>query len=135
MKKDTKDWVFLAEEDLKDARIMYENKRFAKACYFAQQSIEKLLKAFLVENEKFDIRKHRTHNLVILLEECKEIDETFEELEKLPLSKMSIYAVEPRYNLEFFLKITEEDAKEAIEIAERVREFVLGKLKFLEDKE
>jgi len=105
MKKDTKNWVLLAEEDLKDAKIMYENKRYAKACYFAQQAIEKYLKAFLIENNKFDIKRHRTHNLVFLLEECKEIDKDFERLEKLPLSKISIYAIEPRYNLEFFLKI------------------------------
>ena len=133
MKKDTRDWVLLAEEDLKDAKIMYENKRYAKACYFAQQAIEKYLKAFLIENNKFDIKRHRTHNLVFLLEECKEIDKDFERLEKLPLSKISIYAIEPRYNLEFFLKIGKEDAEEAIQIAEIVREFILKKLQINKD--
>jgi len=123
-----RDFLILADEDLKDAKIMMENRRYAKACYFAQQSIEKYLKAFLIKKMRFDIKRHRTHNLILLLEECSDIDSSFKELEEMSLGKISIYAVEPRYRLDFFLKVTEQDAREAIDVAEKVRNFILRKL-------
>ena len=42
---------------------------------------------------------------------------------------LKIYTIgAPRYRLDFFLKVTEQDAREAIDVAEKVRNFILRKL-------
>ena len=129
-----KDWTVLASEDLDDAWIMFRNGKFAKACYFAQQSVEKLLKAYLIKKGRFDPRIHRTHNLALLLENCIEEDRQFEELKSLRVEELTVYAVGLRYSLKFFEKITESDAIEALKTAEKVRDFVLGKLNIDENR-
>ncbi len=40
------------------------------------------------------------------------------------------YSVDVRYNYDFAREMTYEDAKEAIEIAEKVKEFVMKKLEY-----
>ncbi len=116
------DWLKYAEEDLNEAKDAYECKE--NACFFAQQSAEKILKAFLVKNGK-PFRK--THNVLFLLELCKEIDESFKELEQYDLEMLTAFASITRYP-EFRIDIDENDAKEAIKIAEKVGDFVLKKL-------
>ncbi|BFI73729.1 hypothetical protein YN1_7160 [Nanoarchaeota archaeon] len=128
MKDSTKDFLELAKEDIENMYIMFNNRKYGMTCYFSQQAIEKYLKAFLSEKGIFDPKKHKTHNLMILLKECIKVDNDFKELEKYPLDKISVYAIELRYNISFLKGTNEEDAKEAIEIAEKVREFILKKL-------
>ena len=118
------DWLKYVEEDLNEAKDAHERKKYRYACFFAQQSAEKFLKAFLVKNKK-PFRK--THNVLFLLELCKEIDESFKELEQYDLEMLTAFASITRYP-EFRIDIDENDAKEAIKIAEKVRNFVLKKL-------
>ncbi len=44
--------LYLANDDLESAKIMLENEKFSKACFFAQQAVEKFLKAFLKYHHK-----------------------------------------------------------------------------------
>ncbi|BFI73382.1 hypothetical protein YN1_3690 [Nanoarchaeota archaeon] len=74
------------------------------------------------------LKKHKTHNLKFLLLEYIKIDKDFEKLENLNLDKLSNYSILTRYDISTTENLTEEDAKEAIDIAENIREFILNKL-------
>jgi len=118
-------WIKYAEEDLEFAKYSFGIGKHRYACYFSQQAVEKLLKAFLIKNK---IKIPKTHDILELLDKCIEIDKDFEELNKLDLEKLSLFYTMTRYP-EFEYEVTEEDARESIEIANKVREFVLKKLK------
>ena len=120
-------WIKKAENDLKTAKdeLATENPATDTICFHAQQAVEKFLKAFLVFHNK-PFRK--THNLAELLVLCSEIDEEFKNLPIEEISKLTYYAVDLRYAEEFY-EPTLEEAQEAIKIAEKVKEFVLKKLK------
>ena len=114
-----------AENDLKDANILYNSKEASAEgiCFHCQQAVEKFLKAYLVYNDK-EINK--THDISQLLEFCKKIDDDFIELEKLNIDDMTNYAVIVRYD--DIIEPSLEDAKEAIAIAEKVKLFTLKKI-------
>ncbi|MEW6115553.1 MAG: HEPN domain-containing protein [Nitrospirota bacterium] len=50
MRKETEEWVKIAGEDLQSAEYLFEKSLYRMACYHAQQAVEKLLKAVLVEH-------------------------------------------------------------------------------------
>ena len=64
----------------------------------------------------------------MLLNLCIEQDKEFEQLDKEKISQLSLYAVEVRYADEFYLPSVDE-AKDAFELAQKVKAFVLKKLK------
>jgi len=82
------------------------------------------LKAFLTSN-KVEFRK--TYIIAELLKLCIDIDKDFAKLKQLNIHQLSIYAVELRYPDDFYIP-TLQEAKEALEMAEKTREFVLEKL-------
>ena len=116
-----KEWIFIAEDDLTSARILFEHEppSLRIACFLFQQSIEKMLKAFLVwKNEPFE----KTHNINYLLDLCKiyglEIAFLRDKAEIL-----TAYAAEVRYpgdNIE----VTREEADEALFIANAVSKLI-----------
>ncbi|MBU1121414.1 MAG: HEPN domain-containing protein [Candidatus Omnitrophica bacterium] len=63
MKKETEEWLKIAFEDYKSAKLLYEEKLYRMVCYHSQQMIEKILKAILTEIE---IDFARTHNILDL---------------------------------------------------------------------
>jgi HEPN domain-containing protein len=82
MKKITQKWLEFGKRELKDAEILFENKRYWGCIYHCHQAIEKFLKAILIESGK-KIPKH--HDLPDLLKRgglkySKEILEFVEEL-------------------------------------------------------
>lgn len=128
MNEDTvKNWVAKAENDLKIGKdeINTENPATDGICFHMQQCVEKYLKAYLIYHGR-EFRK--THDIAELIELCAEIDPEFKELYKEGVVELTDYAVEVRYGEEFYFPSLEE-AKEAIEIAEKTREFVRNKLK------
>ena len=125
MREDTRRWVEFADMDLKLAKVALKNKIYIYAAYHAQQAVEKFLKSFLIEN---NVPYPRTHDIKFLINQCKEIDKHFENLFKIKADKLTFYAIEARYP-EAESEVSEEEAKEAVEIAEKVKKFVLEKLK------
>ncbi len=123
MKPETQEWVAKAEDDLSVAERAMQppNPIYDAACFHAQQSAEKYLKAFL---EQQGILFPRTHDLVQLVELA---GESLAELTPLKeaLAKLTRYAVEVRY---IGVRATEAMAKEALQIAEQVRTIVRAKL-------
>ena len=62
------EWIANSERDYQRARLMLDYDDAEGAGYFLQQSLEKLLKAYLIAR---GWRLERTHNLVELLEEAE----------------------------------------------------------------
>ena len=126
-KKTVKNWIFLAEGNLKTAKdkLASENPVTNTVCFHYQQCVEKYLKAYLTFIGK-SFRK--TYDIAELIEICKENDPDFQDIYKLNAHKITKYAVEVRYSDELYIPSLEE-TKEAIEIAEKVKEFIIAKLK------
>ncbi|MEM5830448.1 MAG: HEPN domain-containing protein [Candidatus Aenigmatarchaeota archaeon] len=131
MKKDTKDFLEIAEDNLIIAKKNFEDKIYRSACFWAQQAAELFIKAYMVEKEIFDPKKHITHDLFFLIKECSKKDKDFEKLFDFEreLAMLSKFATTTRYVIKEIKRISEQEAKEAIEIAEKVKEFVMNKLK------
>jgi len=113
-------WFLKAESDLNTARRMVESDGpYDTACFHAQQAAEKYMKGLLaLQRQPF----HRTHNL----EELQHLGESLSTwpLGALDLSQLSSYAVEVRYDFEFWPD--RQTAQEAIALASEVRSLVLG---------
>ena len=122
-----RNWIAKAESDLKIGKdeMLTEGPATDAVCFHMQQCIEKYLKAYLIFNGK-EIRK--THDIAELISNCSEIDESFKTLLKPDIVKLTDYAVEIRYGEDFYFPSVDE-AKEAIEICEKVIEFTMNKLK------
>ncbi|OGW54437.1 MAG: hypothetical protein A2Z46_07000 [Nitrospirae bacterium RBG_19FT_COMBO_55_12] len=70
MRKEAEAWIKIAAEELQSAEYLSERKLFRMVCYHAQQSVEKVLKALLVEH---DVDIPRTHNILDLNNAVKKI--------------------------------------------------------------
>jgi HEPN domain-containing protein len=123
-------WILKAENDLKIAKdeILTENPATDAICFHAQQCVEKYLKAYLSFIDK-PFRK--THDIALLIELCIEDNKEFNSLYDMMANKLTRYAVEIRYPDDFYFPSLEE-AKEAIEICEKVKQFVINKFKEME---
>ena len=112
-------WFLKAESDLNTARRMVESDGpYDTACFHAQQAAEKYLKGLLAfRGEPF----HRTHDL----DELQHMGEGLPAwpLAGLDLSELSSYAVEARYDFEFWPD--RQTAEEAVGLASQVRKRVL----------
>lgn len=92
------------------------------ACFHAQQAVEKYLKGFLAFAEQ---PIPRTHNLEELEAVCATLSPR-PDLSTVDLSELTPYAVQLRYDFEFWPD--PETAEHAVEVAERVRAAVLTAL-------
>ncbi|MCX7727802.1 MAG: HEPN domain-containing protein [Chitinispirillaceae bacterium] len=126
MNEEIKKWLIKAENDLKVAKNEINIKDAPRdiICFHCQQAVEKYLKSFLIFSQK---ELKRTHNIAELLKLSIDIDKEFELLKELRVYDLTVYAVEVRYPDDFYIP-TLEEAKEAIELAEKTKEFVLKKL-------
>ena len=127
MKDETKKWLEYADENLKSAEVLLDNKLFNPCLQNAQQAVEKMLKAVLIE---FSIKFKKTHSInqlvTMLAENNLQIDLVEEQRELLD----SIY-LPTKYPLGAVLTDFEPDGrtcKNCIAIAESVRESVLALL-------
>ena len=119
-------WLNKADKDLMSAEkeLASENPITETICFHSQQAAEKYLKAYLVKNGK---PPPRTHDIGIVLRECATLNKDFELIKKDAV-KLTIYGVVIRYPDDFY-EPTIEEAKEAVEIAKKVKEFVEKKIK------
>jgi HEPN domain-containing protein len=120
----TLEWLQKAEGDYATAGRETRARRrpnYDAACFHAQQTAEKYLKAFLQEQSA---PFPRTHSLIELLELCLPLDASFEFLRDL-LVVLDRYAVSYRYPGESAGK---DEARLAFRAVTDVRRFVRDKL-------
>lgn len=66
MKKETKIWLELASEDYDSMLYMKKGKKTRGAILFAQQAVEKIIKAHIAEHKKkIPIKSHRIEKLLL----------------------------------------------------------------------
>ncbi len=120
----TVEWVQKAEGDYDTARRELRARRrpnYDAACFHAQQTAEKYLKAFLQERGALF---PKIHNLIELLEICLLQDVAFDVLRK-PLVLLDRYAVRYRYPGE---SADRDEARAAIQAVRIIRVLVRAKL-------
>ncbi len=119
------EWIRKADHDLGMAELALQYKPgYTDAiCFHSQQAVEKYLKAYLTV---LQIKFEKSHNLVYLLDLIHEQEVVADELYDL-LERLEDYAVEVRYPDERF-EPTLEEAKEAFEIANKLKAYVLDKI-------
>ena len=120
-----KAWLNRASDDIVAAQILLEtNGPIYPICFHCQQAVEKYLKGFLVYHQK-PVRK--IHDLADLLSLCSEIDSSFLLLTE-QAKILDIYYLAARYpDLENEFDL--EKAQEAFNAAEKIKEFVINKIK------
>ena len=120
----TNRWIKKAEKDLLSAKKLLEAGIYDYSLFHSEQAVEKYLKAVLTY---YNIPFQRTHNILKLVRVCSAIDKDYHKLKELNLSILFPLGIEVRYP-EAETEITEQDAREAIDVAEKVRNFILRKL-------
>jgi len=124
MKDLTAEWVKKAEEDFRvmarEARVI-DQPSFDAVCFHAQQCIEKYAKAFLQER---NIEFERVHDMAYLHSTCAAVDPEFDPY-NVDFKLLDDYSVDIRYPDDW---AAENDAREAVVVASRLREFIRRKL-------
>jgi len=125
MKPLTREWVEKAEQDwvsLNREIRARKNPNYDGACFFAQQCVEKYIKARLVEANLYFKKVHDLTYLLGLVAEVEPLWVSYEEEFRL----LSDYAVEFRYP---GASAEPEDAKDALKVCKSFRitaRFALG---------
>ncbi|MDP2983067.1 MAG: HEPN domain-containing protein [Candidatus Latescibacter sp.] len=121
-------WFKKADNDLKIGKdeILSDNPATDTICFHMQQCVEKYLKGYLVFYGK-EIEK--THNIGRILRECRDLDVSFSEIDTPAVDSLTLYATELRYPDDFYMPSLDETL-EAVKQAEKVRDFVLEKLRY-----
>jgi HEPN domain-containing protein len=119
-------WILKAEHDLLSSKKLVEgeNPLLDTAIYHTQQCAEKILKAFLAFSQKPLVKTHDLNELVKL---CSKIDTSFRELFDY-VEQINPYYTAFKYPSDYmdpeFLDVTE-----AIDLAEKIFEFVKEKIR------
>jgi len=117
-------WLTKADNDRAGAEAAVDRRPPVTdvAAFHCQQSVEKMLKAFLTDrNEPFE----RTHDLIELLALCARHDPTFDSLRD-QVGPLTPYAV--RYRYPGPVDPTEDEVKVALLVVHRVRDFVVDRI-------
>ncbi len=122
-----KDWLKFAKENLLFAHsgIKEDYAPYHTICFLCQGSAEKYLKAFLIWN---GWKLKKIHDMGDLLAFCVDFDPEFEHV-KEECVLLNEYITNARYPDDLpFESIGEDDAKGAIEAADKIEGLVLGKI-------
>ncbi len=119
------EWIDKATDDELNAASILRHRDGAPSgtCFLSQQMIEKLLKAFLVQEKK---EYPKIHSLLKLTELCVEIDKSFIEI-KDEVILLNTFYVPVRYPGDY-PEFSWRDAEEAFEAATTVKDFVSDKI-------
>lgn len=116
-----KEWIFYAEEDLRNAEhtlTLKENCPFSTVCFHAQQMVEKYIKAFLTLRAIPFARTHDIENLIHQLPAEIQLPLSVEEQRLL-----TDYATVSRYPGEWE-PVDLTDAEQAVLLAKKTREII-----------
>ena len=115
-------WLLKAEEDLNAARSLftYGLTFLSSVCFHSQQAAEKYLKAYMTFCQ---VEFPKTHDIDEILDLIKPANKKLSESLRDTII-LTNYGVDVRYPGDF-PELTADDAKQAIQMAEKVRESVL----------
>jgi HEPN domain-containing protein len=118
-------WIDKAEKDLLTAEheMTFTDRVAESICFHCQQAVEKFLKAYLIY---LNIPFPKTHEIGELITRCETKDNQIKEF-KEESDILTDYAVEVRYPDDWY-EPTSEETKQAIEIAKRIKEYVIKKI-------
>ena len=122
MKKQVENWILLADKDLHAAEIILgaEDPLTNIVAFHCQQTIEKYLKAFLIEKDIPIIRTHDLINLNAMIKEVKDLD-----IDEDMLITINEVYIETRYPCELGLipdgMPSVEQAKEFMDFTKEVK--------------
>jgi len=91
-------------------------------CYHCQQSVEKILKAFIIQKSGSLIK---THDLDVLLNQCKQYSSDFD-IFVGACENLSLYATQTRYPSD--IELTETEMRQAIKDTSLILNFTKSKL-------
>lgn len=87
-------WIYFAQEDLRIAEILFDEKAYTHICFLSQQVVEKSLKGFLIYHKKIP---PKVHSLVKLLSLCAKIDSNLKEKFLEAVKELDAYYTPTRY--------------------------------------
>jgi len=124
-------WLLQGEQDLNDAEFNLSGKRYNVACFLAQQSAEKALKAYLFSKGAEEVWGH---SVAELCKDAQTFDPEFNELE-LKAGSLDKYYIPTRYPNALpggipSKAFDENDARSAIRLAKEVVDFVRSRGNF-----
>ena len=114
---DVKEWLIIADDDFDSAKILNESVRKHREviCYLCAQAAEKYLKGYLTYN---NIIPPKTHNLVLLNDNCIEYDKSFEGI-KIECGFLNRFVNEIRYPSR--IEVCEEDVLYVMKSVEKIK--------------
>jgi HEPN domain-containing protein len=125
MKKQVENWILFAENDLSAAEAMLKDYNHLTniIVFHCQQSVEKYMKAFLIEN---DVPLVKTHDLIKLNKMIKKIKDL--DIDENKLDVINEVYTESRYPFDLGMlpdgMPTVEQAKEFVEYAKEIKTII-----------
>ncbi len=115
-----REWLDKADEDFRFAEInIKENREFySQICFHFHQAAERYLKACIVA---FELEFRKIHDLIQLLETCKEREPSFEGVRE-DCKFLNGFYVETRYPVHWPTHYTREEGEKAYKAATRIRD-------------
>lgn len=120
-----KKWLQYAFDDLSWTEANLKEGVWYGACFTAQQTVEKSLKAYLINNGSV---LKKVHDLGALLEECIKLDDSFSVLKEHCVILTDYYAPSRYPDMGEFMDFTKEKAEEAYKFAKEITSFVKDKI-------
>jgi HEPN domain-containing protein len=119
MRREAKEWLKLANEDLQSGEYLFEKGLFRMVCYHAQQAVEKVMKSLLADKE---VEIPRTHNLLDLNNSAEKLGHAtgLTEEEAIFLNTVYRWRYPPDIGLLPSGEPTELDARRALDIARTI---------------
>jgi HEPN domain-containing protein len=116
-----REWLKKAEEDFGFARAsLKETKYYAQICFHFHQAAEKYLKAFVIAN-RLEFRP--IHNLIELLNICKNRDPKISDLEKA-CQYLNPFYIDTRYPVYWPTQYDRKTAANAMKSAKKIRDWI-----------
>ncbi len=125
-KKLAQEWFRKAGDDELSARDILKDREGSPntVCFLSQQLAEKYLKGYLVyQNERFP----KVHQLDRLVKLCEEVDSDFNKVKK-EAGFLTGFYITTRYPGDY-PEYSFKDAEEAFQKAEKIKDFILDKIK------
>ena len=125
MKKKIKEWIDIADKDIRAAHLILQDENLTGTVSFhCQQAIEKYFKGYLLEN---GWKLKKTHNLRQLYDEIKKIKDM--KLDEKTLSEINESYAETRYP-DFYFAPSPDQARKFLEFAQKVQRTIKQEIGF-----